>query len=279
MSDIQEDIFPKCYKYVNKYTIELQQIIPTWSRFNATILLQNKRHPLKWWIHLNFTKDLYQASTKTSPWLMGNAIPASRRSLWVQQHEGMMWWKMNQQWDQDCMVKAQTRSMRTMNGGFLGQQCMFAKQDASKHAKWWKQHNEHTYILVVDHSQNMEIPVFNQEQLQTTNYYSLLNIYNLGVVDHTDNAKQWLQSSQRKYTCSCIPQRSCNKGCKQHWPLIIKTMKMNGIIKNGDCRAELNTDFDNCPGLIKNNTVLMLVPYLVEMDYFKKVNFIGCWAN
>jgi hypothetical protein len=37
---------------------------------------------------------------------------------------------------------------------------------------------------------------------------------------------------------------------------------------------ELNVVFDNCGGQNKNNFVLLLVPYLVEMGYFQHVNFI-----
>ncbi len=59
--------------------------------------------------------------------------------------------------------------------------CMKAANDA----KAQKPHNNCTSSLVVYHSQNMEIPVFNQKQLGITYHYSLLNIYNLGVVDHT----------------------------------------------------------------------------------------------
>jgi hypothetical protein len=39
-------------------------------------------------------------------------------------------------------------------------------------------------------------------------------------------------------------------------------------------RNELNPVFDNCPGQNKNKHVLHLVPYLVELSYFKWVNFM-----
>ena len=37
--------------------------------------------------------------------------------------------------------------------------------------------------------------------------------------------------------------------------------------------GELNIVFDNCPGQNKNNCVLRLVPFLVELGYFDKVQF------
>ncbi len=54
----------------------------------------------------------------------------------------------------------------------------------------------------------------------------------------------------------------------------MKTMKLNGMIQDGNCGAELNIDFDNCSGQNKTNTVLKLVPNFVEMVYFNKMNFI-----
>ncbi len=50
-----------------------------------------------------------------SPWWIKNATPPPKRSLWVQQQERIMWRKMNQQSDQDCLVKAQTWLMRIIN--------------------------------------------------------------------------------------------------------------------------------------------------------------------
>ena len=47
-----------------------------------------------------------------------------------------------------------------------------------------KVHLERTYTFVVDYGQNMELPVFNSEQLGATYYYSLMTINNLGMVDH-----------------------------------------------------------------------------------------------
>ena len=43
------------------------------------------------------------------------------------------------------------------------------------------------------------------------------------------------------------------------------------IIKIG---GELTIVFNNCTGQNKNNTVLRLIVFLVEMGYFKKVNFM-----
>ena len=51
----------------------------------------------------------------------------------------------------------------------------------------------------------------------------------------------------------------------------MKTLQIMGLLREEECGKELNSIFDNCSGQNKNNTVLKLVPYLVEMKMFKKV--------
>ena len=51
-------------------------------------------------------------------------------------------------------------------------------------AKAKLQHKDRAYTLVVDYGQNMELPSFKSEQPGTVYYYSPLNIYNLGIVNH-----------------------------------------------------------------------------------------------
>ena len=64
------------------------------------------------------------------------------------------------------------------------------------------------------------------------------------------------------------------KGANNVCSLLMKTLTDNGVINEDVIGGELNVVFDNCSGQNKNNTVIKLVPYLVEMGYFKKVNFI-----
>jgi hypothetical protein len=56
--------------------------------------------------------------------------------------------------------------------------------------------------------------------------------------------------------------------------LIYKTLRDYGFLKENNPAAELNIIFDNCSGQNKNNTVLKLLLWLVEMGYFKRVNFV-----
>jgi hypothetical protein len=52
--------------------------------------------------------------------------------------------------------------------------------------------------------------------------------------------------------------------------LILKQLKHLSLLD----QPKLNIVFNNCPGQNTNNFILRLVPYLVEMGYFKEVNFI-----
>ena len=51
-------------------------------------------------------------------------------------------------------------------------------------AKAHKPHCDRTYTFVVDYGQNMELPVYFDEQPGCTYYYSPLGVYVLGVVNH-----------------------------------------------------------------------------------------------
>ena len=48
-------------------------------------------------------------------------------------------------------------------------------------------HTLHTYTFVVNYEQNMELPMYNNEQPGCMYYFSPLSIYNLGVVNHRHN--------------------------------------------------------------------------------------------
>ncbi len=47
-----------------------------------------------------------------------------------------------------------------------------------------KAHLERIYTFVVNYGQNMELPVYNDEQPGCMYYYSTLSVYNLGVINH-----------------------------------------------------------------------------------------------
>ena len=126
--------------------------------------------------------------------------------------------------------------------------------------------NPSVKTLVVDYGQNMQLPWFGSNQPGSTYYYTPLNVYNLGVVDVAHNG------DDRLY-CHVYTESEGHKGGDNVASLIIKTLHNLGWIEDNSIHT-LNIVFDNCPGQNKNNTVIRLVPYLVEMGYFRRVEFM-----
>jgi hypothetical protein len=54
-------------------------------------------------------------------------------------------------------------------------------EEAQEDAREDKEHSERRYTFVVDYGQNMELPVYNQQQPGCTYYFSPLGVYNLGI--------------------------------------------------------------------------------------------------
>jgi hypothetical protein len=129
-------------------------------------------------------------------------------------------------------------------------------------------HSERTYTFIVDYGQNMELPFFGACQPGDTYYYTPLTVYNLGLVDvsHEDGDHLY---------CHLYKEGEGQKGGNNVASLIMKSLKKLGLLEDQESGGmELNIVFDNCPGQNKNHHVLWLVPYLIEMGYFKEVNFI-----
>jgi len=142
-----------------------------------------------------------------------------------------------------------------------------AVQDAT--AK--KDHSEKVYALVVDYEQNMELPSYTSEQPGTTYYFSPLTVFNLGVVNHAHTYNDGRVSEHmHEYL---FHEGVRKKGAKNVASLIVKTLRQLNILREDSVGGELNIIFDYCSGQDKNNTVLKLPAWLMEMNYFKEVNF------
>jgi hypothetical protein len=118
----------------------------------------------------------------------------------------------------------------------------------------------------------MELPVFNKEQPGASYYYSPVSIYNLGVVNQAH-----LQSNGEAKDlmyCHVYDEGVGSKGGNNVCSLIVKTLEIMELLRENDPGLELNIVFDNCSGQNKNNTVLKLLLWLVEMQYFCRVNFV-----
>ena len=133
-------------------------------------------------------------------------------------------------------------------------------------------HSEKTYTFVVDYGQNMEIPVYKEQQPGCTYYFSPLSMYNLGVVNH---GHIYNNGKIGEHMYAHVYQEGVGKkGANNVASLIVKTLQLLNLLQDDSVGGELNIIFDNCSGQNKNNTVLKLAPWLMAMGFFKKVNFI-----
>ncbi len=113
----------------------------------------------------------------------------------------------------------------------------------------------------------MEIPVFNQEQLGTTLYYSPLNIYNLRVVDQAyfgnsdyNNPKEHMHAHVYHEGVMLFTN---HKNIENQWH--DSSWQMWCWVDKSFLQLFCSKQKQNCP---------MLLPYLVEMGYFKEVYFV-----
>ncbi len=139
-------------------------------------------------------------------------------------------------------------------------------------AKAGVQSSDRRYIFVVDYGQNMELPVYNQEQPGVTYYYNSLSVYNLGVVNH---AHEYPTDEGKEHMYVHIYHEGVGKkGANNVASLIMKMQRRLNLLRKDSACGELNIIFDNCSGHNKNNTVLKLAVWLKVAGYFKIVNFI-----
>ena len=127
-------------------------------------------------------------------------------------------------------------------------------------------HYPTSFCLVVDYAQNLGLPHFGGEQPGDTYYYSPLAVYCFGVVD-TSCTPEVLH-------CYGYTEDHGTKGGNNVASLIMKALSDFGWIDAGKCGKRLSFVMDNCSGQNKNGHVLRLGLLLVELGFFKSVEFI-----
>jgi hypothetical protein len=123
-----------------------------------------------------------------------------------------------------------------------------------------------SFCLVADYAQNLGLPHFGGEQPGDTYYYSPLAVYCFGLVDASQSPEQ--------LHCFGYTEDEGAKGGNNVASLIMKALKDMNWISPGKCGNRLSFIMDNCSGQNKNGHVLRLALLLVELGYFKKVEFI-----
>ncbi len=119
----------------------------------------------------------------------------------------------------------------------------------------------------------MDIPFFGSSQPGDTYYYTPMSVYNLGVVN-TAHIHHSNHEPIDHMHCHVYSKGVAGKGSNNVASLIIKTLDGLNLLRKDDCVGSSTLLLDNCSGQNKNNTVLKLVPFLSEMEYFKQ----GCFV-
>ena len=127
-------------------------------------------------------------------------------------------------------------------------------------------HDERVYTLVMDYAQNCELPHLGSNQPGKTYYYSPLKINVFGIVNAGKNSGY--------LDAYLYHEGEGRKGGNNVASLLIKYLVQRKWLREDSVGKELNLICDNCGGQNKNNMVIRLAPLLVELGYFKRVNFI-----
>jgi hypothetical protein len=127
-------------------------------------------------------------------------------------------------------------------------------------------HLERHYCFIADYSQNMELPFGGESQPGDSYYFSALKINVFGIVDCSIFGS--------KLSAHVYHEGVGKKGGNNVASLLVNEFQRIGIMRQECTGKELTIIMDNCAGQNKNRMVLRLANYLVEADFFEKVNFI-----
>jgi hypothetical protein len=133
------------------------------------------------------------------------------------------------------------------------------------------------YTVIADYCQNLELPHFGTEQPGATYYLTPTKLEGFGVADVSYTNEKGTPKDHLYF--HCYNEGHGAKGGNNVASMLIKTLMKIGIMKvdsNGNPiqGKELNVVMDNCTGQNKNNMVLLLAPWLVELGYFQHVNMV-----
>ncbi|KAG7347967.1 hypothetical protein IV203_016672 [Nitzschia inconspicua] len=124
---------------------------------------------------------------------------------------------------------------------------------------------------------NMELPHFGAVQPGETYYLTPAKSEDFGVADVSHIGDDGKDADHLYF--HCYQEGDGANGGTNVASMIMKTLHETKIIRTDENGAalrakELNIVMDNCAGQNKNNYVLLLAPYLVEMGYFSTVNML-----
>ena len=128
-------------------------------------------------------------------------------------------------------------------------------------------------VITIDFGQNLDLPHFGGEQPGEVYYFSPKTIYLFGVCEAAANPRATEHEEKEHLHCFTYQEETGNKGGNNVATMIMKFLQSKGWLVNtpGGRRKRLTIAADNCAGQNKNNHVVRLACYLVELGYYEEV--------
>jgi hypothetical protein len=127
-------------------------------------------------------------------------------------------------------------------------------------------HDTRDRVLVCDYAHTINYPHYGGEQPCEIYYLSALTINLFGIVD--------LSVTPQKLNCYAYRESTAKKGINNVSSMLMHNLHENNCLTKGNPGKRLTITMDNCGGQNKNNHVLRLAVYLVEMTFFQDVEFM-----
>lgn len=122
--------------------------------------------------------------------------------------------------------------------------------------------NNH-YVFICDYTQIIEL-----------SFLTPKSVYTFGMVDIVHKCNEAAQLVGEYLHTHLYSEKEDDNCSKNIASLIMKTLTNLNILREGEARGKLTTVFDNFTGQNKNNTVLLMVPYLIECSFAKTIQFV-----
>jgi hypothetical protein len=152
----------------------------------------------------------------------------------------------------------QSRAMRGM--------VHYRAQEAIESLIALKRHDTRYRVLVCDYAQNINYPHYGGEQLGDIYFLSALTINLFGIVD--------LSVTPKKLNCYAYRESTAKKGSNNVASMLMHNFHEKNWLMKGNPGKRITIAMDNCGSQNKNNHVLRLAAYLVEMKFFLEVEFV-----
>jgi hypothetical protein len=121
------------------------------------------------------------------------------------------------------------------------------------------------YVIICDYAQNLPLQHYGGDQPGEIYYFSALTVNLFGIVD--------LSLSPNNLKCYAYREFTARKGSYNVASLIMQYVYDKFWLRKGSPGGKLTIAMENFSGQNKNNVVPRRALYMVEMKYFRTVDF------